>query len=773
MALTNHPNKKQISELKKVGINQQDVSVFFDADMDLNCIFADSFLVITDKYFHIVKFPPMEKVRYFEGYPHETKDQTIYESPAKETYNLSDIDRAGFVELVSGGSIFITLKGENLRICTLTCGKNADARRFCDIFNKILSGNIPDSDDFVQKESEEFCPKCGTMYMDKDRKICPKCMNKKSVFIRCLAYFKPYTLALVAIMLLCCIDALVIGLGPYLTGTVYFDDILNKGSDFTGWQSLADGSFVTLLHIVLAMYLGLKIFEMICMSIRSVFAGKMVPRVVRDIKCDIFSSMKRLSLKFFTDRQTGALMTRVLSDASELTGFFLDTMPFLLYNVFLLLAIAIIMFSMNWQLTVYSLVLIPLLVLVSMKLRPRLFHLFGKRHRAARGMNAVLNDSLTGARVVKAFGQENETVKLFDKQNKKMRLAEIFLVKHQNWYSVAYSTATNLMIMAVWVFGAVSVLNTANTPLSYGVLAAFVSYVGLMARPINFMSDVFVMWANSMNAAQRIFEIVDAKPDVEEKENPLQLNDFKGEVELKKVVFSYEAGHPVLNDISFKIEAGQILGLVGRSGVGKTTLVNLISRLYDVDSGEILLDGVNVKDISFDTLRKNVAMVSQDTYIFMGTVADNISYADPKVSRDKIIQAAVAAGAHDFICRLPDGYDTLVGTSGRSLSGGERQRISIARAIIADPKILILDEATSAVDTKTEQRIQTALDRLVEGKTTISIAHRLSTLNNADILAVLEDGKLAEWGTHKQLIEQKGIYYKLAELQTKALALEK
>lgn len=275
-----------------------------------------------------------------------------------------------------------------------------------------------------------------------------------------------------------------------------------------------------------------------------------------------------------------------------------------------------------------------------------------------------------------------------------------------------------------------------------------------------------------MNAAQRLFEIIEAVPDITEKENPTVLEKVGGNIELRGVSFGYEPHRPVLKDINLKIEGGKMFGIVGRSGAGKSTLVNLISRLYDPDEGEILLDGVNIKELSFEQLRKNVAMVSQETYIFIGTVAENIAYSNPKASREEIVAAAVLASAHDFICKMPDGYDTVIGSSGRSLSGGERQRISIARAILANPKILILDEATASVDTETEKAIQRSIDYLIRGRTTISIAHRLSTLRDAEQLAVIDDGRVTEQGSAKELWEKKGTYYKLRELQTKALAMK-
>lgn len=269
-----------------------------------------------------------------------------------------------------------------------------------------------------------------------------------------------------------------------------------------------------------------------------------------------------------------------------------------------------------------------------------------------------------------------------------------------------------------------------------------------------------------------MFEIMDAVPEIQEIEDPVHMAEPRGEITLDHVTFGYDINNPVLKDISLHVKEGEMLGIVGRSGAGKTTLVNLISRLYDTNEGSISLDGVDVKEIAFHDLRRNVAMVSQDTYIFMGTVADNIAYANPDATRADIIQAAMLASAHEFISNMPDGYDTVIGASGKDLSGGEKQRISIARAILANPKILILDEATASVDTETEKAIQKSLDYLVKGRTTLSIAHRLSTLRDADRLVVIDNGKIVEEGTHRELEALGGIYFKLMELQTKSLALK-
>ncbi len=608
--------------------------------------------------------------------------------------------------------------------------------------------------------------------MDKERKICPKCTDHRSLFVRTLSYFKPHKWKMVGVSLLILFSAVFSVIMPYLSGAVYFDDVLGKKSTFTGVWSLAGGDFLTLLLLVMGSFLMVRVATWIISIFQFALVGKIVPRVVRKIKEDVFAALRRLSLSFFTDRKTGGLMTRVLGDAGEVTGFFIDGLPYVLGNTIHATALVVMMFSLNWQLAVLAVAVVPVLTFVSTKLQPMLWHLHGKRHRANRNMSGVLNDTLTGTRVIKAFGQENAAISEFERENNRMQETEVSVVAYENRYFALSSVGGNLLNLGVWGLGAYLIIKGGHTQMSYGMLAVFLSYVGMLSQLLGSMTDLFRWGASSMNAASRIFEIMDTKPQVEEKKSPVSLDTIRGDVSLKNVTFSYQAGKPVLQNISVDIPAGEMLGIVGKSGVGKSTLVSLISRLYDVDSGEISIDGIPLGDLSMETLHKCVATVSQDSYVFMGTVAENIAYAAPHATREDIIKAAMRAGAHDFICQMPDGYETIIGSSGRQLSGGERQRLSVARAILANSPILILDEATASVDTATERKIQNALDKLVKGRTTISIAHRLSTLRGAHKLLVLDEGKVAEYGTHEELINNQGIYYKLVELQTKALSLK-
>jgi len=401
-----------------------------------------------------------------------------------------------------------------------------------------------------------------------------------------------------------------------------------------------------------------------------------------------------------------------------------------------------------------------------------MFGIFKKYHAKVfskrRSFNSLVSDVLNGMRVVKTFSREDVEMDRFNDRSEgiaeAMNDVQVFGAKTFPFLNYLLRIGSYV----VWAVGGWQVMN-ATGDLSYGRLMAFIGYFALMYGPIEQLADVSNWWGETLNSIQRLFEILDAKPDVRESKNPVIPENARGEVEFRNVSFSYVENRKVIDDVSFKIPAEETLGIVGQTGAGKSTLANLLTRLYDVKQGAIFIDGVNIKDLPFDYLRKNIAIVSQETYLFSGSILDNIRYACPEATRDQVIAAAKAASAHDFIIKYPDGYDTEIGFGKKELSGGEKQRVSIARALLGNPKILILDEATAAMDTQTERNIQSALDRLTKNRTTVIIAHRLSTLRNADRLIALENGTVAESGTAQELLKQKGVYWKLYKLQAEAL----
>lgn len=763
--------KKVLSMLQGHGIEPEHILKISATDMTTECEYADGFVILTaSKLVILLSAPELNVVRHFKGC--SFKDELEMEKDkdwAIKVYELSSIQKIEVERQVACGILVAQIQEQTFR---LTAFSNLYKKKMHELVRTFehLSEPKPDFMKEEKEEKEEYCPNCGRMYPNPDRKICPKCMDRGSIFLRIMKYFRPYTGKMI-VMLLCYIATAALNLvWPYLSGTILYDRVLAKNEKFLSKLGLGGGKFITALVLVIGMMLLAKLTIVAFSILQGVFTAKIVAQVVCDMKKDIFKAMGQLSISFFKSRQTGNLMTRVLSDADRITGFFIDGAPSLLISAFTMFSTVVVMFTIRWQMALVACLLLPISLAISFYLRPRLFSLFGRRHRAERSVNSQVNDNLTGARVVKAFGQERREITRFSRNNSKLKNAELSIVKFNNYFAALYTTTQELTNIIIWIIGVTFLMKDGSMPV--GLLITFVGYVGQLAGPMNFLARVFHWWSNSMNSAQRMFEILDAVPEVVEAESPLPLKEPHGEIELKNITFGYEANKPILKDISVHIPEGSMLGIVGRSGAGKTTLVNLISRMYDPQEGAIFLDGKNIKELSFHDLRRNVAMVSQETYIFMGTVEENIKYARPSATKAEVIRAAVLASAHEFILRMPDGYDTKIGSSGRELSGGERQRISIARAILANPKILILDEATASVDTETERAIQTSLNYLVRGRTTISIAHRLSTLKDADFLIVIDNGEITERGTHKQLEEQRGTYYKLMELQKKALAMK-
>jgi len=745
---------------------------------------ANTYLVLSATELVLLSSKTTSSVKTYNGYFEKrvrAKAATLPEVvDSIRRLSLADISSPKVENLVSGGCLLVTVNDAERILCVFSGQYVHPMTAFCRELERATKKDDtdgakgPEHDPHANAHEEETrCPKCGMLYPERDRKICPRCMDKKSIFLRVLKYFAPYK-GRIAIMMLAVLAGTAMTLVlPYISGTVLFDNVLAKDEAASAFlESLGiPGQFVTALWILAAALLLSKLLQTLFSIIQGRTVASVVPRVMKSIQTSIFDSLGRLSISFFSRRQTGGLMTRITGDANEVMGFFIDGLPYIFTHAAYIICSMVIMFTISWELSLISLVLIPALFTVGFMMMPTLWHYYGKRHRANRSMNARINDNLTGARVVKAFGREQEEIARFDKINSRVRRSELDLVDFDNKYLALFTVVEQLAHLAVWLVGSILLLGP-EQGITYGVLVTFVGYVTGLSNPLDLMSDAMRWWTDSMNSAQRIFEILDAVPEVTERENAIELKDIKGKVELEGVSFSYEPNKPVLKNVSLVAQPGSMLGIVGHSGAGKSTIVNLISRLYDCNEGRILIDGIDVRDVTFASLRKSIAMVSQETYIFMGTVEQNIAYARPDATSAEILAAAKAASAHEFIMRMPDGYNTVIGAGGRSLSGGERQRISIARAILADPRILILDEATASVDTQTERSIQDAIDKLIVGRTTISIAHRLSTLRAADSLVVIEHGEVVERGTHAELARAKGVYFKLLQLQSKALALK-
>ena len=672
-------------------------------------------------------------------------------------YPLESFARFKIEELVSGGRFTAMLtNGEPVFITAFTnfCRTSMIVfKKYLDIIRTEGAFELDPVDD----PKENRCPKCGHRYPEKNRKICPRCMEKGRLFRRISVFFLNYKGYLIfSLFSLIAMTGLSIWAANLSSG-FFIENVLEDTS------SPFYGAVVT----VLAMLIGVKILSMGANIINNLATSVIAAKVNFDLKKTIFGAIERLSLGFFTSRQTGGLMTQVNNDANTIYDFFCNILPHFLINVAKVVVLVVLLFIINPILALCSLLVIPV-SLITMRISYGINRkLHAKRFSANRKLNSFLSDELSGMRVVKAFSKENDEIDRFRVRSASLAEADTKRASFNTFVSpisgFLLHSLGNLISLGL---GGYLVI---KGYLSYADLMLFITYIGMIYAPLQFFSEMSDMTADCSNALQRLFEIMDSQSEICEAPNPIHVDTFEGHVRFDNVSFSYIKNRRVIDHVSFDIEPGQTLGIVGHTGAGKSTLANLLIRLYDPEEGKIYIDGNNVKKLAFEDLYKSIAVVSQETYLFMGSILENIRYARPDASYDDVVAAAKAAGAHDFIIRMPDAYDTKIGFGYKSLSGGERQRISIARAILRNPKILILDEATAAMDTETERKIQEALTELVKGKTTIMIAHRLSTLRDADKLIVIEGGKVAESGTHEELMAAEGVYHKLYGLQIEAL----
>ena len=575
-----------------------------------------------------------------------------------------------------------------------------------------------------------------------------KAKDKKGTILRIWRYMEKQKIAMIASIIFVIISTLLNLAVPYMIGVVIDDYIIPKDMDGTFRYLVILG----IVYAAAALFTWLQTFLMVRVSLKT----------IRILRQDLYDKFQTLSLRFFDKRTHGDLMSRVTNDIESLNNALSQSVIQIFSTILMVTGVTIAMFMLNWVLAIVSMMVVPLVIFTTKKIIAYSSSNFIKRQRDLGELNGFIEEAISGNEVITLFGQEEKSFNKFSIVNERLRTSATAADTVSGFLGPINNFINNLGLALIIGIGAVMTVQELAT---VGIIAAFVNYSRQFFRPINQLSTLLNTFQSAIAGAERVFEIMDESPDLQDRKDALTIDSLKGDVAFSNVHFSYETGKPILKNISFNAKAGEKIALVGPTGSGKTTIINLLMRFYEIDSGDIKIDGRSIKDYQISKLREKIGIVLQDTFLFSGSILENIRYGRLEASDEEVINAAKLASAHRFIKHLPDKYDTEITSNGSNLSQGQRQLLAIARAILADSDILILDEATSSIDTKTEIDIQQGLNQLSEGRTSFVIAHRLKTIENADKILVIHQGELIEMGTHKELLQLQGFYSELYESQ--------
>ncbi len=618
-----------------------------------------------------------------------------------------------------------------------------------------------DAMDAAYEKLLSVCPKCGRT-LSAPGVPCINCMKKGKLLKKLSSYLKPEALILVISVILSVLTTALALVPPMLTKQLVDDILPNRNKELlaTVVFSLV---IVHLLHFLMA-------------GVRGYMLRVSGDRIVARIRCDVYEKAQHLPMRFYDKTSTGAVINRISGDTATIQAFMLRITQEVVVQFFKLIGIVVVMLCINWKLTLFSLFPVPLVVIGSRIFRKKIAPFYRRIWRRSSAVTSVLTDTIPGIRVIKSFTNEKKSVERFSGCVEDWRQIDTKAGRVLNAYPAIVNCLMCCGSVVIWALGGNLVIDGMASGdgmgISVGLLVSFISYASMFYEPVNFFANLSDSMQHAMASTERIMDILDAEPEHDFGKGNTNV-DMGGRIEFKNVSFSFDRTKKVLKNIDLTIEPGDVVGIVGTTGSGKSTLINLLLRYYDHYEGTITVDGVDIKDIDMQYYRSRIGYVQQEPMMFHDTIFNNIAYGDESFSVDEVINAADIANAHEFIVRQPDGYDSVLGERGVGLSGGERQRVSIARAMLRNPSMLVFDEATASVDSETEHLIQEAIEKLISGRTTIMIAHRLSTLSKANKIVVVDNGTIIECGTPAELLEKKGKYYRLVEIQSMADQLAK
>ena len=758
--------------LNRHELNHRPVLLTTDSDISLTGEDRRNWLIVTADHLSVVAENRVDRsAKFWQSANHipPNSDESGDAARSDSTHDVADCDNASLVRAVpvtqikavrtwSGlGSGILQVRTDDAWV-DLVRYSNAHAERFHRVSRKLdvfcTGGELTIHPD--EKLDAHRCPTC-QLRLTTATETCPRCVHKSQVLSRVWDILKPQ---LNWSILLCVLT--IVGVAAELVPPKLQQHLVDN---VLGQHAIDEPrkNFLTALLLVVLALAGSRVI----LSIVGVFKGRLATQIgsnlTHRLRGEMVHKLQKLAIAYYDRHQVGSLMSRVAYDSEVLHGLVHQLTGGFLLQILQLVGVGGMLIWLNPRLAFYTLIPVPLVFLGTwyfwQHVYPRYYRLWDSSSKQV----AALSGMLSGIRVVKAFAQENREFERFQRSSTYLRDSKLWVENATSVYSATMQLVFSLGGLIVWYVGGRDVI---GRDMTLGSLIAFLACLAMFYAPLATLSN-FTTWLTSfLTGSKRVLELLDTPLTIAEPESPEKWTDVKGAIQFENVTFGYDRHQPVLQNVSFEVQPGEMVGIVGRSGSGKTTLVNLLGRFYDVHEGRILVDGHDLKSVSLESLRKNLGIVFQESFLFRGNIWDNLSYGRPSTTLEEGLAAAKAAGAHDFICRASLGYETLLGEHGAGLSGGEKQRLSIARTLLYDPKILVLDEATSSIDAEAERAIQQALEVLVKGRTTIAIAHRLSTLRNADRIIVFDRGRLIEQGSHAELLKSDGVYARLVKIQT-------